>query len=175
MNKENWGDGPWQNEPDDLRFEHLGFLCILKRIPLHGCWCGYVRIPDLHPWFTDDLDTSNILVHGGITFTGHLPGEPKEECYIFVGFDCAHGGDLSPTWSRGPFEGRGTYKDIKYATQEIKSLASQACEAGVLVYTNNQRRVLSLGLDITYRPFENLLYQEFMKDVQTDIFGNTLI
>ena len=40
-----WGQGPWDDEPDRVDFEHAGFPCLLLRNPRLGQWCGYVAVP----------------------------------------------------------------------------------------------------------------------------------
>jgi len=87
-----------------------------------GWRCGYVRVPEDHPWFGlryfdatdgrkmprdsrgrpdffadsdidwDDRIESAIEVHGGLTYAGERPGEDCKEGWWF-GFDCAHLGD----------------------------------------------------------------------------------
>lgn len=51
MNRDEWGPGPWDHEPDDLVWPHAptGYLCAAKRHPMWGHWCGYVRVPPEHP------------------------------------------------------------------------------------------------------------------------------
>ena len=83
--------------PDDVLAsgEHAGFKWQIVHNGM-GYRCGYIRVPKGHPWFgTDDLQYSNIDVHGGITF-----GEPDKPCNEddepgwWLGFDCAHAFDL---------------------------------------------------------------------------------
>lgn len=49
--KSDWINGPWQNEPDKKQWqdEATGLPCLAVRGP-GGHWCGYVGIPDTHPW-----------------------------------------------------------------------------------------------------------------------------
>ena len=53
--------GPWDNEPDQEHFEHMGYPCKMKRNGT-GIWCGYVGVPESHPWhgkkYTDDVPVS---------------------------------------------------------------------------------------------------------------------
>lgn len=46
---------PWENEPDKLDFEASGLTCALRRGP-GGHWCGYVAIPEGHPWHGKGYD-----------------------------------------------------------------------------------------------------------------------
>jgi len=110
--KENWGPGPWQEEPDRVEWRSQGFVCLALRGPM-GAWCGYVGLPPGHPlhgksgWGTggenDDDRVSELNAHGGITYAaecaGHIchvpaPGEPDHVWWL--GFDCSHAGDYSP-------------------------------------------------------------------------------
>ncbi len=160
-----WGDGPWVNEPDLIEFEHVGFKCIAARKMMWeghqgfeqmsgGYLCGYVVIPEGHPWrsindkriFSECLN--GIDIHGGVSWVGVLDGE---EAYL-IGFDCAHSHDISPSlerfqenlirersdepWVKSMIELKAkyplsvvwhkTYKDIDYVIDQCKSLAEQA-------------------------------------------------
>lgn len=48
--KSAWGPGPWQDEPDEVRWrdDATGYDCLLRRNSL-GAWCGYVAVPEGHP------------------------------------------------------------------------------------------------------------------------------
>lgn len=77
-------------------------------------------------------------VHGGLTFADHCCPHPTDEgrgiCHVveagdddnvwWLGFDCAHSGDLSPK-----YDGRGRwgkeYRDIGYVTEQCQTLARQ--------------------------------------------------
>lgn len=105
--KQNWGDGPWLNEPDEVEIHvspSTGYFRRAKRNPHTGTWCGYVIVPNGHPAFgkhyarlTRDLDGA---VHGGITFSAEVKGPDtgtvKGTRYWGFGFDCAHHADLMP-------------------------------------------------------------------------------
>jgi len=59
LKKEQWGPGPWQDEPDrlDWRDERTGLHCAIRRNDLFGNLCGYVGVPVGHPfhgWSYDD-------------------------------------------------------------------------------------------------------------------------
>ena len=61
----------------------------------HGYRCGYVQIPnDILPKVQEDAEQDSecvpVNVHGGVTFAGYL----KDFDEFFIGFDCAHYGDL---------------------------------------------------------------------------------
>lgn len=93
------GYGEWVEEPDVVEFKYLGYEAGVHRIFVRepysqkvayfgGHLCGYVKIPENHPYFGEE----EIIIdcHGGLTFN-----EMHEEQWI--GFDCAHAGDYVPT------------------------------------------------------------------------------
>lgn len=51
------------------------------------------------------------------------PGEPDGVWWF--GFDCAHSGDLSPRREFEPLFNDGSYRDIEYVTEQVRSLAQQ--------------------------------------------------
>ncbi len=68
--KSEWGDGPWQTEPDFRSWCAHGLACIMNRPPMHGAWCGYVGVPPDHPWYGkkySEID-SDTECHGGLTY-----------------------------------------------------------------------------------------------------------
>jgi len=40
----------WLNEPDKFDGTHCGYATAMRRGPM-GAWCGYVGIPESHPWY----------------------------------------------------------------------------------------------------------------------------
>lgn len=88
--KSEWGDGPWQDEPDKAQWidEATGLDCLIVRNDM-GALCGYVGVPPDHPWhgvgYNDcrndpqRCDGDDIIcdcrpdqvvdVHGGLTFS----------------------------------------------------------------------------------------------------------
>lgn len=121
--KEEWGDGPWLNEPDkDIWIDpETDFPCLLWR---HGgTWCGYVGVPPDHPanglsyyqssYELEEVESgkaaemlpaqkqvNDIHVHGGLTFSGSrdwlFPADARCRNWHFFGFDCNHAGDIDP-------------------------------------------------------------------------------
>ncbi len=96
-----------------------------------GHLCGYLKVPDGHPWLGLSYSDIDCCVHGGLTF--------KEDNW--VGFDCAHAGD-SPRQDH-PFVvqyaaqfpmlcgsyGGSTYRDIAFVLRELALLYEQARSA----------------------------------------------
>lgn len=140
VDKSRWGSGPWKNEPDKLNWIHADMDCMIARHPSGGHLCGYVAVSDGHPVFEKGYDDVNVTVHGGLTYAnkcnGHLchvpePGRPNNVWWL--GFDCAHPGDLSPGYESHLAHFRKTYalwkgdvyRDIEYLKAETNSLAEQ--------------------------------------------------
>jgi hypothetical protein len=51
--KSTWGAGPWQSEPDEVRWidEATNLPCWIRRSPVTGSLNGYVGVPRSHPAF----------------------------------------------------------------------------------------------------------------------------
>lgn len=139
IDKSKWGQGPWQREPDRVEWSSQGVPCLMRRHPSAGHWCGYVAVPPGHPWHQKDFAADWDLpdprpeVHGGITYAAecdgpicHVPAPGEPDNVWWLGFDCAHSGDLSPGYStRLSFE---SYKAEEYVRTEVEALAKQARE-----------------------------------------------
>lgn len=145
VDRTGWDAGPWDKEPDRLDWEHAGFACMALRNDM-GSWCGYVGVPNTHPFYGVSDEFNGIDVHGSVTYAskcaGHIchvpkPGMPDDVWWI--GFDCGHAFDLSPRMAaiekkmnlpklvdaELPREFRRTYKDEKYIRAETSRLADQ--------------------------------------------------
>lgn len=154
--KDGWGDGPWQTEPDKVQFQDAatGLPCLIVRGPV-GALCGYVGVAPDHPVLGKDRDDFDLSVHGGLTFgpeacahgdeahgVCHKPDPGEPDNVHWLGFDCGHAGDWSPTSygyaSRNPdymkhcgpgaptgWGGVVEYRDIAYVTKECERLAEQ--------------------------------------------------
>jgi hypothetical protein len=140
--KKNWGEGPWQQEPDRVDFRHAGFPCLLHRNH-HGNWCGYVGLAPGHPFFGKPYDDVEVDVHGGLTYSDkcsppicHVPEPGEPENLWWLGFDCGHLLDLSPGIIADlPKIGLAhhiphhlaeeTYRTVEYVRAETERLAEQ--------------------------------------------------
>lgn len=145
--KSDWGDGPWQDEPDKIQWidKKTGLPCLIVRNH-NGAWCGYVGVSEGHPYFGKDYDSVDVDVHGGLTYADHcMEGEPEEEsvCHIpepgepdhvwWFGFDCHHFMDYGPAFEARMREhgidhdpdGLSTYKTVVYVRDEVINLAEQ--------------------------------------------------
>jgi hypothetical protein len=156
IDKSDWFEGPWKNEPDKLQWqdEATGLPCLIVRNGA-GALCGYVGVTEGHPFFEKHYDEAKLPsgeymdVHGGLTFTDfcdpraggedhlicHVPAPGEPDHVWWLGFDCAHSGDLSPGLQHRLSEGLRiamrdfeTYKDIDYVKAECAKLAAQLGE-----------------------------------------------
>lgn len=150
--RDQWGDGPWQDEPDKLVWvdDATGLDCMIVRNTL-GALCGYVGVPEGHPWYGSDPFAIDALVHGGLNFgepcvpgvvegdaaVCHDPARGATANPYWVGFDCGHGADRCPIteatlrtigFDRSPY---GTYRDVAYVRDQVAVLAVQAKAAMV--------------------------------------------
>ena len=57
IDKSDWGDGKWQEEPDELiwKDEETGLTCIIIRTEI-GHLCGYVGVGNDHVWYGKSYD-----------------------------------------------------------------------------------------------------------------------
>lgn len=148
VDKSTWADGPWQHEVDKKQWmdEATGYPCLIVR-GHSGALCGYVGVPEGHQDYEKKYDDVPAEVHGGLTFASHCQDGPEDHsiCHIpapgepdnvwWLGFDCAHLGDISPAFDRmrrniglpdhGPLSYDETYKDMDYVEAEVRSLAQQ--------------------------------------------------
>lgn len=149
------GPGPWTEEPDwaSWKDDYSGYTCAAQRNS-SGAWCGYVLIEDTHPvnearqhpeYDDEDLSVVGNLTtgdpvwlecHGSVTWHGPLTMPEAELSGTFVGFDCSHSGDRSPThtWAGG------RYADLEYVIDETTRLAAQISEYGRLQQLTNAGR-----------------------------------
>ncbi|MDP1712918.1 MAG: hypothetical protein Q8K86_10740 [Candidatus Nanopelagicaceae bacterium] len=108
---------PWENEPNELDFvTAVGLPAYIQRVEKLGHLCGYVLIPRGHPWFEKEYDAIHADVHGGLTYSRQETA--TEEWWI--GFDCGHAGDFTPSYSRS-----GSYRTVRYVKKECERLALQ--------------------------------------------------
>lgn len=152
-----WPEGPWDNEPDKIQWEDeaTGYPCLLVRNRM-GALCGYVGVPAGHRFHGvgyDDVRIGDSEVydehsyppaHCGLTFSDkchegvpeaegicHVPGLGEPDDPWWLGFDCAHGGDVIPhmltldeKYGGGGYWREGTYKDVAYVKANCAELAA---------------------------------------------------
>jgi hypothetical protein len=135
VDKSNWPKGQWNDEPDKLHFvdRQTGMDCLIVRGP-SGALCGYVAVEEGHPAFGADYNRVQVSVHGGLTYASacqedgkicHVPRTGKPDHVYWLGFDCAHSGDLCPSYYRPGLNG-GHYCNFTYVIRECQSLAETA-------------------------------------------------
>ena len=142
VDRSGWPAGPWDGEPDYMQWEYLGHPCIAVRNPL-GNWCGYAGVHPGHLAYGRHYEEVDVQAHGGLTYSGgcrgaicHTP-KPGEPPTRWLGFDCAHAGDLVPGMLRlherfnfrGPsdddlFSG-DVYRTLGYVRHEVEELVDQ--------------------------------------------------
>ena len=117
-------DQPWEHEPDHVEWTQHGFACEIKRSPTTGALCGYVYLPEGHPWHGGYEGLDELVdVHGGITY-----GAPQDGGAWCVGFDCSHAGDRSPKQG-ALYADTDVYRDIDYVRAEVEKMALAAKKA----------------------------------------------
>jgi hypothetical protein len=105
-----------EEEGNEHRFIYKNVNCLLYRHDNLLHWCGYVDLPKDCKVSIDDISA-----HGGVNFDSVCDGVRR------IGFDCGHGGDLSP-WvlvSDFPFFDNSVYRDKEYVIREVKDMADQ--------------------------------------------------
>lgn len=128
----------WESEPDVLSWKtNKGSVELelhIKRQPILKHLCGYVGIP--YDKSSDKeyqkLESFGFDVHGGITFSQLGDGGTFKEGFWWVGFDCAHLGDISPgsmLFSHSPSD---TYKNIAFVKGQVEKLANQVIESMII-------------------------------------------
>jgi len=136
IDRSDWKPGPWDGEPDRWEDRHAGFPVLAVRNSL-GNWCGYVGMPPGHPWHGRDSDDVDVQVHGGLTYAGkcngvicHVPRDGEPADVFWLGFDCAHCGDLVPFMfaRHGGYPG-DVYRDLTYVQKQTRELAEAAAAA----------------------------------------------
>ena len=151
VNKAEWGDGPWMDEPDKRQWTDAatGLPCLIVRNTRLGQLCGYVGVPATHLAHGQNHDEvpGDIDVHGGLTFSGgcrhpddeahgicHVPAPGEPDDVWWLGFDCGHASDLSPGL-RATLASLGCnahwpeeYRTVDYVAAECARLAKQLQE-----------------------------------------------
>ncbi|MEM7515319.1 MAG: hypothetical protein AAF368_00145 [Planctomycetota bacterium] len=127
---------PWESEPDRWVGTCRGFELVALRHSGLGHWCGYLCIPEGHPLHGRDLESDDLGpdIHGGWTWArSYLPNKKDASDGWWVGFDCAHSGDLQPggRWRTKPtpFANNSTYKTLNFVKSELFRACAELEEA----------------------------------------------
>lgn len=135
MKNPEWGEGPWDHEPDGGLWTYLGYPCAIKRNPTLGHLCGYVGVPESHPWYGKDYGDLEVSIHGGLTYgrgcDEYLPTPNGFDGPTWwFGFDCGHYTDVTPSQMVRRALGSVTYgqiyRDFEYVKAQVNALADQA-------------------------------------------------
>jgi hypothetical protein len=150
VDKATWGDGPWQGEPDKEQWTDpaTGYACLLKRSSFSGSLCGYVGVPEGHPWHGRspagiapggrELTYGELCQEGPDEYTiCHVPGPGEPDALYWLGFHCGYIRDIQPGREARDREhgwppirdGGETYKTAEYVKEECARLAAQAAAA----------------------------------------------
>ncbi len=142
IDRSGWPSGAWDGEPDKMQWqdEATGLPCLAVRHPRSGHWCGYVGVANGHKFHEvnyNDVDPYPD-VHCGLTFSAacqpseteesgvcHTPGPGEPDHVWWLGFDCAHSGDVAPYEHKMGWEPFGTYKALPFVQHECRKLAAQ--------------------------------------------------
>lgn len=147
IDKDAWGPGPWQEEPDreEWRHEPTRLPCMIIRDPESGVLCGYVGVPPIHPLHGRSGTDKGLEAHCGVTYSNKSIGEIRVTSATdgagdlwWFGFDCGHADDLQPSsrmddlllfsllreQARIP-RAMKTYRDIHYVRRQVNHLAAQ--------------------------------------------------
>lgn len=131
--RDSWGRGPWNYEPDLLTLKIEGFPCIIARHLKHGYLHSFVGINSYHPLFKVDylMVAHEFICHHDLSFSGFtIPVSYGEIINIvwhqdtrwWFGFHCGHPGDKMPSRRRISY---GIYRNIEYVLNETSDLCEQ--------------------------------------------------
>jgi hypothetical protein len=143
IDKSDWGDGPWQTEPDRVDFIAEGFACLMLRHDHHGHWCAYVGVPSDHPAYGKEYGDVDVEFHGDLNYAKkcndavcHVPAPGMPEDVWWLGGHFAHCWDYPPglmtrlkeTLAELPGGLRQIYRDQAYVRDQTLFLARQLRE-----------------------------------------------
>jgi hypothetical protein len=141
MDKTDWPDGPWKDEPDYVSWvdKDTMYRCVLQRNVV-GAWQGRVGISADHPLFMIPYTNpiyQHIDVHGDIMYTSFIAADdqyfsPPQRSW-WIGFDTMREDDYTPGYKPKQknlklipeYAATIVYRDIAYVTDEIQFLAVQ--------------------------------------------------
>lgn len=116
-----------ESEGDERSWEHAGLACRMVRHDSLKHWCGYVGLPEAHPHHGKDYDSIDADVHGGLTYASDHAPKQEADGQWWVGFDCAHVGDIVPGALRHdePTRDEDVYRTAEWVQAETNRLADQ--------------------------------------------------
>jgi hypothetical protein len=87
-----------------------------------GHLCGYIGLPKTHKSYGVDDYRCEVDVHGGWTYSYDHAPTFKPDGFWWLGFDCAHAGDIVPAAGIAVCAG-DTYKDEAFVEAELRKAA----------------------------------------------------
>lgn len=98
-----------------------------------GYRCGYVGVPEGHPWYGKDDDCegpNKVQCHWGLTYAGdgrHFLPEDDDSNFWYFGFDCGHYCDVQDceTARRYSLVNDNEYLYMKFMARDLKRAMSQ--------------------------------------------------
>lgn len=135
-----WPSGPWDDEPNRVQWKtRTGLDALMVRNHM-GAWCGYVGVPPGHPLhgvqYNDAYDVLDTDVHGGLTYSDacaehicHIPAPGEPDALWWLGFDCAHSGDLLPGMLVHAWLQHASYRTQAYVRDHCERLAESIAAA----------------------------------------------
>ena len=122
-----------------------------------GHYCGYVGVNKYHPFFEVDYQDlwCGISVHGGLTYSGKEIGgkDIADGQYWFLGFDCAHAGDVCSEDGIDAFGDAVYVWTAELVMRECENLASQLKK----IYDDCKSEILEI--DTVQETMESILTQ----------------
>lgn len=109
---------------------HAGFDYCVMVMPM-GHRCGYVLIPEGHPWHGKGYDDIDVEVHGGLTFCSNVDDTERwPKTGFWIGFDCAHYLD-APDFDEMSREYLKSYPAIMKAAEKMAEPLLEALGLGI--------------------------------------------
>lgn len=160
-------------------FRHKGYQCVVV-LSILGHRCGYVGIPESHPYYGEHYDKVPVDCHGGLKYSrGYLLDFGIAGMWWF-GFDTAHFDDKTDNVAvKKAFKDHpdlelflrirdnqswGTVKKLRYVEHECRKIADQLVKLDII---DNNNLFYKLGVmcgDLLYTTYEfdsfNKLFQE---------------
>jgi hypothetical protein len=137
----------------------------------NGFRCGYVGIPQGHPWYEKSYGDIPCECHGGLTFA-----QIKDVTW-WIGFDCGHAGDApDPNLSKSYYDlgwvrATDVIRSQDYVEQECISICMQAKAAEIIALQPQLNTHTSL-----HSSEDSLLEDSFLSDIKTQLpEGHTVI
>ena len=133
------------DEPDRMQFEApgTGLPCLIVPHRTLDLLCGYVGVPNGHPWHGKETD--GLFARAGyidVTFTGscepaaderygicHVPTKDEPDHEWWIGLHCAHAHDISPGLAYPPLVADAECRDMSFVKNTITVLAEECARA----------------------------------------------